>query len=300
MGYRIRTVDVFTDRQLAGNQLAVVLGADGLSDRAMQDFAREMNISETTFVMPPEDAGHAARVRIFTPADELPFAGHPTLGTAWVIWDEGMVSGAADELTLGENIGPIRVRREGVGADALLWMTTPPVTFGEVFDDRAAIAGALGLSENDLHPKVPVRVAATGVPYVYVGCTDATVVDRAAADARALRDALAGREPMPVFIFAPAGRNRLYSRMFAPHLGTPEDPATGSASGPLAALAVACGLVDRADKVSIVSEQGTQMRRQSFIHVRLEYGASHELPERIEVGGSVVPVLAGELSDGAL
>jgi trans-2,3-dihydro-3-hydroxyanthranilate isomerase len=105
---------------------------------------------------------------------------------------------------------------------------------------------------------------------------------------------------MPFFVFAPAAAGRLHSRMFAPHLGTPEDPATGSASGPLAALAVACGLVERARSVSVVSEQGTKMRRQSFVHISLEYASEGELPTRIEVGGSVVPVLAGELAESAL
>src|SRR5260370_15530480 len=167
MGYLVHTVDVFTERPLAGNPLAVVLGADAISSDAMQAFAREMNLSETTFVMAPADPAHAARVRIFTPSSELPFAGHPTLGTAWVIWRHGLVPPATERLTLGEGIGPIEVRIERRPAGEIVWMTHPPVELGEVIAERDRVAEALGVTAGDLVPDVPVQAASTGRPHLY-------------------------------------------------------------------------------------------------------------------------------------
>ncbi len=296
MGYRLHTVDVFTERPLAGNQLAVVLGADAIPGEAMQAFAREMNISETTFVMAPSGPGHAARVRIFTPFDELPFAGHPTLGTAWVIWKQGLVPPATEELTLEEGIGPVRVRIERSGAREVLWMTHPPVEFGEVIAERGGVAAALGVRAEDLVPDVPIQVARTGLPFLFVALRDAQAVDRATSNAAALAEF-----PHHFFIFARVGPQRLYSRMFAPHTaGIAEDPATGSASGPLGAFAVEHGLVERAAHVSILSEQGTKMGRPSFVRIALEYAGGADRPSRIEVGGAVVPVVSGELADGII
>jgi trans-2,3-dihydro-3-hydroxyanthranilate isomerase len=295
VGYTIHVVDVFTERPLAGNQLAVVLNAEGIPADVMQRIAKEMNISETTFVLAPGDPRNVARVRIFTPGSELPFAGHPTIGTAWVLFTEGLVPGDVLEFTLEEGVGPVRVR--GVrGTNRLtFWMTHPTLSFGKVISDRARAAAALGLAERDLHPDVPIQVASTGLPFVFVALEDDVAVDRAVSD----KQRLAGAFSQGVFLFAPQGNNRLYSRMFAPHVSDiNEDPATGGASGPLGAFAVKYGLVPRSPKVSIVSEQGTKMRRQSFIHIQLAYPAEGDIPSSIEVGGSVVPTLKGELSGG--
>jgi trans-2,3-dihydro-3-hydroxyanthranilate isomerase len=298
MSHPIHTVDVFTDTALAGNQLAVVLDAADIPGAVMQRIAREMNISETTFVLPPEDPRHAARVRIFTPAAELPFAGHPTIGTAWVLATHGLVPGGSLEFVLEETVGPVAVRGVRNGAHVGFWMTHPPVTFGEVFARPAAIASAIGLTEADLVPGAPVQAASTGNPFLFVALKDATTVDAAVADAQRLTDAFRGETPLGVFLFAVAGRDRLYSRMFAPHvLDIPEDPATGSASGPLGAYAVRYGLVPRAPRVSILSEQGVKMGRRSLVHIELAYAEGEDLPSRIEVGGSVRPVISGTLSD---
>jgi trans-2,3-dihydro-3-hydroxyanthranilate isomerase len=296
--YRLRWVDVFTDRALAGNPLAVVLEADRLSTTEMQSIARETNLSETTFVLPPETRGHAAKVRIFTPYVELPFAGHPTVGTGWVLIDEGLVGADADGFTLEEGVGPIPVRVDRGGKAIVLWMSHPPVKFGEVIEKRVDIAAALGLTVDDLLADVPIQIASTGLPFLYVALKDAAAVDRAVSSGEALTLVLDPHGLPPVFLFAPAGNNRLYSRMFAPHSATriAEDPATGSASGPLGAFAVRYGLVPRAAEVSIVSEQGTKMGRQSFIRIKLAYSTDADLPDRIEVGGSVVPVMTAELS----
>lgn len=295
--FRLRTVDVFTERSLAGNPLAVVFDADQLGTEAMQAIAREMNISETTFVLPAE-RGATARVRIFTPHAELPFAGHPTIGTAWVLLDEGRVPASVDVLTLEEQIGPVPVRVDRQPATLVLWMSHPPVQFGAIVDERSAVAAALGLSEGNLVPDVPIQVASTGVPFVFVALDDMAAVDAATSSGERLTSVLAPYQLPPVILFTRQDRGRLYSRMFGPHSITQivEDPATGSASGPLGAFAVRYGLVDRAAEVLIVSEQGTKMGRQSFVHIKLGYRGTEKLPAQIEVGGSVVPALSGTLS----
>jgi trans-2,3-dihydro-3-hydroxyanthranilate isomerase len=295
LSYPFHIVDVFTDEALAGNQLAVVLDAGDIAPEVMQRVAREMNFSETTFVMAPSQREHAARVRIFTPATELPYAGHPTVGTAWVLATQGLVPGGALEFTLEEGVGPVSVRGER-GPDGLtFWMTHPPLTFGEVITDRGRIAAGIGLEEKDLLPDVPLQVASTGYEFLYIALRDARAVDAAVSDKARLRAAFIGREPFPVFPFAAVGPGRLYSRMFAPVIGLDEDPATGSGSGPLGAVAVKYDLVPRSRKVSITNEQGVKMGRRSVIHIRLEYSDDTDVPQRIEVGGGVMPVVSGTL-----
>jgi trans-2,3-dihydro-3-hydroxyanthranilate isomerase len=292
MGRTIRIVDVFTDKPLAGNQLAVVLDGRELSAELMQRIAREMNFSETTFVLPPDDPAHAARVRIFTPATELPFAGHPTIGTAWVLSDEGKVPEDVLEFTLEENVGPVAVRR--AKDTGLVWMTHPPLTFGQVFP-HAKVAAALGIDVSAIIHDIPAQVVSTGNPFLFVAFAEPYSVDRAVTDPARIRKLLKGSRAHGVFVFALTAHQRLYSRMFA--VDIPEDPATGSAAGPLGAFAVRYGLIERAPKVSLLAEQGTKMGRQSFLHIELTYGDSHEIPEKIEVGGAVMPVVTGTLSD---
>jgi len=295
--FRLRWVDVFTERAFAGNPLAVVLRADGLSSTQMQAIARETNLSETTFVLTPEAPGHAAKVRIFTPAVELPFAGHPTIGTGWVLLDEGLAGADSRSFILEEGVGPIPVRVDRGGGALVLWMLHPPAKFGEVIEKRLDLAAALGLTVDDLLPDVPIQVVSTGLPFLYLALKNPGAVDAAVSSGEALTSVLESCGLPPVFLFAAVGGNRLYSRMFGPHSATriAEDPATGSASGPLGAFAVRYGLIPRAEQVSIVSEQGTKMGRQSFLRIALAYAGGTELPSRIEVGGSVVPVMTAEL-----
>src|SRR6267142_1735493 len=291
--YDVVQVDVFTERVLRGNPLAVFLDGRGLDDGEMQALAREMNLSETSFVLRATRADCAARVRIFTPARELPFAGHPTVGTAWVLATRGRLGGGA-RATLEEGIGPVAVELEGDPArPSFVWMRHRDAEFGPPVSDRTGVATALGLDAAALHASAPIRVGSTGSPFLYVPLRDRAAVDRAALDVAAMRRA-AG-EPLPgVFVFC-AEAAGAYSRMFAPHTSrTAEDPATGAASGPLGAYLVTHGLVRGTGAVRLVSEQGTQMGRQSFVHIRLrvEGGAATE----ICVGGSVVPVLEGRVS----
>lgn len=294
--YGFLQVDVFTDRIFGGNPLAVFLDPVGLRDGEMQAIAREMNLSETTFVFPTAQPDHAAHVRIFTPGRELPFAGHPTVGTAWVLARLGRLPRGAREAVLEEGVGPVPVRFEGdPAAPSFVWMRHPAATFGEPRTDRAAIAASLGLAEGDLLD-APVQSGSTGVPFLYVPLRHPATVDRAALDPRAYVAAYGEENAPGVFVFAPnpaAGPAHVYSRMFGAAFGVAEDPATGSASGPLGAYLVRHALVPASDEVRIVSEQGTKMGRQSFVHILVRRTGPHT--EEIEVGGGVVPVLEGTL-----
>jgi trans-2,3-dihydro-3-hydroxyanthranilate isomerase len=295
--HRFVQVDVFTDRIFGGNPLAVVLDGRGISDADMQAIAREMNLSETTFLLPISRPDCAARVRIFTPGRELPFAGHPTLGTAWVLATQGLLPPGIRRFALEEGIGPVPVEFEGPpDRPSFVWMGHRDAAFGPEIADRARAAGALGLAEADLLPGAPVQSASTGNPFLFVPLRDRATVDRAALDGRALGALPPEAGALGVFVFAPdAAPGRVYSRMFAPHTsGIPEDPATGSASGPLGAYLVRHGLVRGPGEVALVSEQGTKMGRQSFVHIRLRAADRHA--SDIRVGGGVVPVLEGRLS----
>jgi len=234
-------VDVFTRNALEGNPLAVFPDGRGLSDALMQKIARELNLSETTFVLPATEPEAAALVRIFTPRYEMMFAGHPTFGTAYVMRKLGMVDAQATSFALEEKVGLVSIRVEGHD-DPMLWLMTPPIEFGAEFD-RAMAAAALGLEEGDLYPGVPCRLVTAGNPNVYVVLKDKEAVDRAAVDTVALRRLLqTRREPTCFFVFAPTSEGA-YSRMFAEDFGVAEDPATGSATGPLAAFMMHYSLV---------------------------------------------------------
>src|SRR5215510_7260192 len=295
--YKFVQVDVFTDRVFGGNPLAVVLDGRGLSDGVMQQIAREMNLSETVFLLPPSRAGCAAALRIFTPAREVPFAGHPTIGTAWVLATHGLARGAP-RFVLEEKIGPVPVELEGDPAQPdFIWMSQQNAVFDSALDNRQAVAGALGLTEADLWPGAPIQPVSTGNRFLFVPLRDRDAVDRAVLDVRGILAAMGDRSRMGIFVFTPdrdPGAGRAYSRMFAPHTsGVPEDSATGSASGPLGAYLVLNGLVRKGALVEIVSEQGTKMGRQSFLHIHI--ATEGERITGIRVGGSVVPVLDGEL-----
>ena len=296
--FRFVQVDVFTEHVFGGNPLAVVFEAAVLSDAEMQAIAREMNCSETTFLLPPTRPDCAARVRIFTPAREIPFAGHPTIGTSWVLATEKRLPENRLRFNLEEGIGPVEVTLEGEPArPSLLWMRHGEARFGPELTNRDGFARALGLAGSDLLVGAPVRTGSTGSPFLYVPLRDREAVDRARLDVPALLAAQGEGPKVGVFVFAPdpdPKAGRVYSRMFAPHTsGIPEDPATGSASGPLGAYLVEQGLVAPADLVDIVSEQGTRMGRPSFIRIRV--GMSAGRIREILVGGSVVPVIEGRL-----
>lgn len=278
-------VDVFTRNALEGNALAVFHDGRGIDARTMQRIARELNLSETTFVLPSTSPDAAADVRIFTPGYEMTFAGHPTIGTAYVMRERGIVARDVARFALNEKVGLVPVRVEG-DADPMIWLETPPIAFKETFE-RALAAGAAGLNEDDLLDAVPCQLLTAGNPNVYIAVRDREAVDRATVDSAKLRQLLAHQpEPTCIFVFTPTA-DGAYSRMFAEDLGIVEDPATGSATGPLAAFMMRNGLAPRNDGARFVSEQGTKMGRRSLLHVLVR---GRDGCEAIEVGGHVARV----------
>ncbi|MGH9640199.1 MAG: PhzF family phenazine biosynthesis protein, partial [Bryobacteraceae bacterium] len=211
--YRYQVVDVFTERPLEGNPLAVFLEGSVLDEATMQSIARELNLSETVFILPPTGPGFAARLRIFTPRREVAFAGHPTVGASFLLLREGIVPEDSESFVLEEKAGPIPVRVEK-GSRPLIWLTTPPIESGPTFD-RELCARALGLASDDLLLCEPQLMSA-GNPFVFVGLKSQAAVDRAWLDMGGIA-MLAFPNPHPngVFVFAPTPEGA-YSRMFAP------------------------------------------------------------------------------------
>ena len=287
--HRYRVVDVFTERALEGNALAVFPDAATIDDATMQRIARELNLAETAFVLPSTRPDCAAQVRIFTPLKEMPFAGHPTIGTSFVLLDEGLAHPVDGEFILEEKIGPVPVRVEA-GRLPMIWLTTPPIAEGPEYQS-ALCAELLGLETGDLLGITP-RLLSAGNPTLFVAVRDRGAVDRAWLDlagSRKLRGS--DREPFLTFVFAPTAEGA-YSRMFAPEHGVPEDPATGSSTGPLAAFMMRHALVSSADGTRFVSEQGTKMGRRSVLHVHIRGDRGSE---SIEVGGHVTPLATASM-----
>jgi trans-2,3-dihydro-3-hydroxyanthranilate isomerase len=287
---RYHVVDVFTTTPLEGNALAVFPNASGIDDGAMQRIARELNLSETAFILPEESNADGTRVRIFTPARELPFAGHPTIGTAYVMRMLGIVPVGAKRFVLHENVGYVPIRVDD-GENPILWLTTPPIKRLGEFAAQAC-ARALSLSGDRLAAGVPCEQLSAGSPLILVAVKDRAAVDDAYVDSTAFAHLMRSSEsPSAIFVFA-ATKTGAYSRMFAPEFGIVEDPATGGATGPLAAFMMAHGLVARADGTRFVSEQGVKMGRRSLLHVFV-HGESGK--DGIEVGGNVVPIASGTM-----
>jgi trans-2,3-dihydro-3-hydroxyanthranilate isomerase len=294
--YGFVQVDVFTDRIFGGNPLAVFPDGEGLGTEEMQAIAREMNLSETTFLFPPTRPDCHAKVRIFTPAVELPFAGHPTVGTAYVLSTLGRLPEKKQEFALEEGIGPVPVRIEGkLDNPSFVWMKHPRAVFGPELPDRKAIAAALALDGEGLLPDKPICTGSTGLTFLYIPLRDPATVDQVTLDINALLNIHGTNEANGVFVFAPdpaTEPNHVYSRMLGVSVGVAEDPATGSASGPLGAYLAREAIVEADDTIRIVSQQGTKMGRQSWVHIQLTRAGNDW---EIEVGGAVVPVLTGEL-----
>jgi trans-2,3-dihydro-3-hydroxyanthranilate isomerase len=241
--YRYAVVDVFTTEPLAGNPLAVFPDASEFDETTMQKIARELNLAETAFVLPATREDCVARVRIFTPAKELAFAGHPTIGTAFVLLQEEIISRNSSEFSLGEEVGPIPIRIEG-GQRPLIWFRMPPIREGRCYGSSLC-ARALGLEPQDLLPMKP-QLFSAGNPTVVVAAKDRAAVDRAWVDFAGLKTLkYVENESFCVFLFAPTSSGP-YSRMFAPEYGVPEDPATGSSTGPLAVFMMRHHLISKA------------------------------------------------------
>ena len=290
--YRYRVVDVFTCHPLEGNPLAVFPEASGMDDVTMQKIAKELNLSETVFILPPSRADCVARVRIFTPMREMLFAGHPTVGASFVLLEEGAVPKPAERFILELKVGPVPIRIEP-GARPLIWLTTPPIQPGRVYD-RALCAQVLGFGASDLLD-VPPQLLSAGNANVFIAAKSQEAVDRAWLNLAGLTK-LKGedKEPICVFVFAPTPEGA-YSRMFAPEHGVVEDPATGSATGPLAAFMMQHKLISSASGTRFISEQGTKMGRRSILYVQIR---GEKGMDGIDVGGYVTSLVDATMKLG--
>ena len=275
--YRYVVADVFTSTPLEGNALAVFTDGRGLGDEAMQSLARETNLSESVFVLPAEQGG-TARIRIFTPRAELPFAGHPTLGTAFVLGQPLQLGVIELETKVGTV--PVVLERDERGGIAFGRMTQPVPKIEQV--DAGPVLAALRV---DGEPSLPVERYDNGAEHVLVALGSEEAVAAVAPDMGALVE-LGGTG---VTVFAGSG-TRWTARMFAPAHGVPEDPATGSMAGPLACHLCRHGLVPWGEE--IVISQGAAVNRPSTLHARAEGGEG--LIDAVEVGGAAVVVARGE------
>jgi trans-2,3-dihydro-3-hydroxyanthranilate isomerase len=279
-------VDVFAEEKYAGNQLAVVRGGAGLPDETLQKIALEMNYSETTFVLSEEETGGGYDVRIFTPGDEIPFAGHPTLGTAYVIQYE-ILAGPVESITLKLKAGEIPV-----SFGEVLWMRQLPPTFGATLDS-ALIAPTLNLEMADLDDRSPVQEVSTGLPALIVPLRDLDALRRCKVDwERHTEVAGPGKN---LYVFCPEshddGPGDLSARMFANDSGVPEDPATGSAAGCLAAYLLEHGYLGT-DSIDVRVEQGFEICRPSLLYLQAARDGDQTT---VHVGGKVQMVARGEL-----
>jgi trans-2,3-dihydro-3-hydroxyanthranilate isomerase len=301
MNARYLTADVFTDRQFGGNQLAVFPDASTIPPDLMQHIAREFNYSETTFVLPPSDARHTAKVRIFTPGGELPFAGHPTVGTAHVLATIGVIPLTGDEthIVFEELVGPVPVTiRSGKGVPQFAQLTAaklpevgPPPPSNEI------LAGVLSLSPNDvLGGETPPEAVSCGTPFLFVPVRDRAAVGRARINMEKWEKALGDYLTNKVFVFAMDGENPgsdVRGRMFAPGIGVPEDPATGSACVALGGYLAARD--PRFDgTLRWVVEQGFEMGRPSILEVEADKKNGRVTAAR--VGGKTVVVCEGQMN----
>jgi trans-2,3-dihydro-3-hydroxyanthranilate isomerase len=276
--YEYRLVDVFTDKAFGGNPLAVFREPAKLDATTMQAIAKELHLSETTFVLPPSSSAADHRVRIFTPDAELPFAGHPTLGTAYVLSE-----GKDGTTRLEEGVGVIRVTlREG-----FVQMEQPLPTFTGTTITRKAAAEALGLAVEEVRSDVPIQMGSSGLPYLFVPLSNMKAVRRA-------------RRPSGidanVYVFAMSAErsgSHVHGRMFDQGLGIGEDPATGSAQGPLGAYLVAHELVQVAPTTRIRSEQGFEIARPSILDIEVDRAGA--AVTAVRVGGRCVSMGGGWL-----
>jgi trans-2,3-dihydro-3-hydroxyanthranilate isomerase len=276
MGYRFFIADVFTDQPFTGNQLAVFPDAEGISTRAMQAIAREFNFPETTFVLPPSSAAFAARVRIFTPKAELPFAGHPTIGTAAVLARLKRVQ-VPGTMVLEEGVGPVPVEMTAHHARLVV---ERPVELPSDKVQRDAAAAALSIPSSAVKE---AWFASGGVRFCFVQLKDKAAVDQAVLDRAAWSKHFAKAWAPSLYFFA--GEEHLHARMFAPALGVEEDPATGSAAVAIAGV-YGAKLAARDGTFTWQIDQGVAMGRPSRLEAIAEKRDGRVV--RIKVGGATV------------
>jgi trans-2,3-dihydro-3-hydroxyanthranilate isomerase len=299
MRYEYLHYDVFTNVPFRGNQLAVFTDARGMEPWRMQQCAREMNYAESTFILPAEQPGTGVRMRIFTPAVEMPIAGHPTIGSTFALAEAGIITPAASRVVFGLNAGPTPVDLEWEGSRLkFAWMTQQRPAFGPEIADRQTAAEAVGLGAADLDDDLPVQVVSCGVPFVFVPLKNREIVDRAVSDTAAFRRlgaVIQGDFSLFLFAVERSGPETAYSRMFGPGIGITEDPATGIASGPLGCYLLRHRVVTSTQAQRMVSLQGVAMGRESRVYISIA-GPGEEITG-VKVGGEAVLVGKGELFD---
>jgi trans-2,3-dihydro-3-hydroxyanthranilate isomerase len=287
-------VDVFAEERYAGNQLAVFVGGGGLPDGRMQAIAREINFSETTFILSPKHRGGGFDVRIFTPAEEVPFAGHPTLGTAHVLATE-IVPTAADRIVLNLGVGPIPVAIERDDGGVIYRMEQIEPEFGKTLSIEE-LAPVLGLAPGDFDPDLPIEEVSTGLPHIIVPLGSLDALTRARVDRDRYFALIEGAWAGPILIFSPEPHepeNDISTRMFAECFGIVEDPATGSGNGCLAGYLVRHRWRGK-DEIDLKSEQGYEIGRPSLLYLTAR-GQKGRI--EIRVGGRAITVAKGELYD---
>ena len=295
-------LDVFTNRALEGNQLAVFPEPGAIDTAMMQAITREMNFSECTFIFPPTGSADI-KMRIFTPGEELPMAGHPTIGSTFALAAEGTIAPGRTDFVFELGIGPTPVSLEWRdGSLWFAWMTQPLPKFGGIITDRTSFAGAIGVETADLAGDFPIQVVSCGNPFIFVRLATRKAVDAVTVDRRAFtrcgQDA--GIEALPTFFFTTDGTpeagaaQTVYSRMLAPTFGIAEDPATGSACGPLGCYLIHYGIVSPDAARNVLNLQGVQMQRPSRIHIAID--SKDAAITRVRVGGQSVMLGRGELT----
>lgn len=289
-------VDVFTSSAFAGNPLAVFWDAQGLSDDEMQLIAREMNLSETTFVLPPTVKDATYRMRIFTTAQELPYAGHPSVGTAFLLARQGRFKTKAPNTRVYQEVPagvlPLDIETAADGAITSVWTTQAAPRFERPEPDRAGLAKALGLDGRDLHPTLPAQVVSTGLPWLIVPLRDVQALDRVSPDPRAFGPGGFHENVYPFVVQATGAATE--SRGFP--MREFEDPVTGSASGCLGAyLTQHKVMAPRGGLVEFVNHQGRHLKRPGQARVRVAVDAEGA-PKTVQVGGVAVEVLTGEVA----
>jgi trans-2,3-dihydro-3-hydroxyanthranilate isomerase len=291
--YQFYILDVFAEEKYAGNQLAVVRNAQALSDDQMQKIAKEMNYSETTFILSEEKRNGGYDVRIFTPAAEVPFAGHPTLGTAYLIQNEIMKE-RAETVILNLKVGGIPVRFDKTDSgDEILWMKPIEPIFGQTFEPDE-IVQFLSVCREDIDEKFPIQHISVGVDFIFVPLKTLDAVRRASVIKEKLFDWVKDKQAKSIFVFCPetySPENHMNARFFADYFGIQEDPATGSANACLAAYLVKHSYFGK-DKIDIRVEQGYEIKRPSLLYLRAE---NKQGKIDVSVGGKVVMVAKGHL-----
>ncbi len=300
MQYRFFTADVFTDRAFGGNQLAVLPDAQGLDDHRMQQVAREFNFPETVFVLAPQDSRYTRRLRIFTPGYEVPFAGHPTVGTAHVLSATGEVPLNCEQtrIVFEEKVGPVPVLIRAVNGQPVFCQLTAaqPPEFGPPPPQAPAIAAAISLQPSDIRQgEYAPQMVSCGLPFLFVPLKDRRAVARARLNLDAWEKEISQIWAPYIFFFAfdpELEGSDIRARMFAPSAGIPEDPATGSAAAALGGyLGVRAEAADGTLRWRI--EQGFEMGRPSLIDIEVEKKIGRI--EAIRVGGSSVMVTQGTI-----